>query len=156
MTKILAPIDYSDHSVKVLELAGNLAAALGADLHVLYVWETMPHFSPELMVTTPSGPRRLEEIVHENAEREMNEFLTRCRFPESVKIHSRIASGPAASTILKRIAADRFDLVVIGTHGRGGVKHWMLGSVAERIVRFSPMPVITVREPRKIREVQHA
>jgi nucleotide-binding universal stress UspA family protein len=148
MPGILVPTDYSDHSYAVTEFAADLAARVGAELHVLYVWETMPHFPPDLRVTTPTGPRRLEELVHETAAREMKDFLARCRIPDSVRVESHIDSGAAAPRILRWVAKGSFDLVVIGTHGGGGVKHWVLGSVAERVVRLSPIPVIAVPERR--------
>jgi nucleotide-binding universal stress UspA family protein len=149
MRAILVPVDYSDHSYAVAELAAGLAARVGAELHALYVWETMPHFPPDLRVSTPTGPRRLEELVHEIASREMKDFLARCRIPDRVRVESQIDSGAAAPRILDWIAKGSFDLLVIGTHGRGGVKHWVLGSVAERVIRLSTVPVITVPERKK-------
>jgi universal stress protein A len=146
MTKILVPIDYSDHSLAVLEYAGTFARGLNARLSVLYVWETMPHFAPTLVVTTPSGPRPLFEIVQENAASEMKEFLSRAKSTDSIPLETHIDSGPAAAKILQWITEHHFDLVIVGTHGRGGIKHWVLGSVAERIVRLSPVPVITIPE----------
>jgi nucleotide-binding universal stress UspA family protein len=144
MTRILVPIDYSEHSRAVVEFASVLASGLKADLHLLYVWETMPHFSPDLLVTTPSGPRSLEELVRASAAREMAEFVAGCRVPGSVRVETHIDSGLPVKKILDWIAKGKFDFVTLGTHGRGGVKHWVLGSVAERITRLSPVPVITV------------
>ena len=148
MTKILVPIDYSDHSLAVLEFAGTFARGLNAQLAVLYVWETMPNFSPGLLVTTPSGPRPLIDIVRDNAAREMKEFLSRSKVTDSAPLETHVDSGPTASKILEWISKHHFDLVIVGTHGRGGIEHWVLGSVAERIVRLSPVPVITVPERR--------
>jgi hypothetical protein len=71
MTKVLVSVDYSDHSLDVLRFAGDIARALNAEITVLYVWETMPHFSPDLRVVTPAGSRPLDELVHDNAAREM-------------------------------------------------------------------------------------
>jgi universal stress protein A len=144
--KILVPVDYSDHCLHVLEFASDIARGLNAEISILYVWETMPHFSPELCVTTPSGPRRLTELVQDTAEREMKEFLTRCTCLAQIPVETHVESGPAASRILQFISRGGFDLVIAGTHGHGGVKHLVLGSVAERLVRLSPVPVITVPE----------
>jgi len=147
--KILVPVDYSDHCLDVLEFASDIARALNAAISVLYVWETMPHFSPELSVTTPAGPRPLMELVHDTAEREMKEFITRCNCLGSVPVETHVDSGAAPSKILQFITKGGFDLVIVGTHGRGGVKHLVLGSVAERLVRLSPVPVITVPARRR-------
>ncbi len=149
MTKILVPVDYSDHCLNVLEFAGDIARALNAEVSVLYVWETMPHFSPELLVTTPSGQRPLMELVQDTAAGEMKEFIARCKSLASVRFETHVASGPVATRILEFISKGAFDLVIVGTHGRGGVKHWVLGSVAERLVRLSSVPVITVPERRR-------
>jgi universal stress protein A len=149
MITILVPVDYSDHSLDVLEFAARLARRLKARLSVLHVWETMPHFSPDLRVTTPSGPQPLNERVHEVAVREMKDFLAQTRGIGSVPFETLIGSGPAATAILQVIAERGFDLVIAGTHGRGGLKHWVLGSVAEHLVRSSPAPVITVPAGRR-------
>jgi|RhiMethySRZTD1v2_1073278.scaffolds.fasta_scaffold16460_1 nucleotide-binding universal stress UspA family protein len=149
MSTILVPVDYSEHALRVLEFAGKLAQRLNASLCALYVWETMPHFPPELCVTTTAGPRCLDEIVKESAVREMKEFLGRAELPASLPIESQVESGAAAAKIVDYIPKCGADLVVVGTHGRGGVKHWVLGSVAERVVRLSPVPVITVPERRR-------
>jgi universal stress protein A len=146
MTKILVPVDYSDHSRQVLEFAADFARRASAELSVLYVWETMPHFAPTLLVTTPSGPRPLMDIVRDSASAEMKQFISCSRVTDSVPFETYVDSGHAASKILEWIAKRHFDLVIVGTHGRGGIKHWVLGSVAERIVRLSPVPVITVPE----------
>lgn len=148
--KILVPVDYSDHSLHVLEFASDMARGLNAQISILYVWETMPHLSPDLCVTTPSGPRPLMELVQETAEQEMKEFLARCDCLGSVPVETHVDSGPASAKILQFISRGGFDLVILGTHGRGGVKHWVLGSVAERLVRLSPVPVITVPERRRV------
>jgi nucleotide-binding universal stress UspA family protein len=60
-----------------------------------------------------------------------------------------IEAGYVAHTILRKIDKDHFDLVVMGTHGRTGLSHVLMGSVAERVVRLSPVPVMTVRVPKK-------
>jgi nucleotide-binding universal stress UspA family protein len=150
MTKILVPVDYSDHCVNVLDFAGDIARTLNAEVTVLYVWETMPHFSPETCVTTPAGQRRLMDLVQDTASREMTEFIARCKGLRSVPVSTHVDSGRAPSKILQFIADGGFDLVIVGTHGRGGVKHWALGSVAERLVRLSPVPVITVPERQRV------
>ena len=155
MTKILVPVDYSDHSLDVLQFASDIARAMKAEITVLYVWETMPHFSKDLRVITPGGPRPLEELVQDTAAREMKEFLARCKGLGSLPVHAQVDSGPAGAKILQIIERGSFDLVIVGTHGRGGVKHWMLGGVAERLMRTSPAPVITVPEQRRA-AVAHA
>jgi len=144
MKPVLVPVDYSDESRAVLEYALVLAQGLGVDLHVLYVAETMPDFSPELLVKTEQGVRPLCDIVEENAAREMKEFLARTAPPENTKLVEHIVRGHAGSTIVSWTRNGRFELVVIGTHGRRGLSRLALGSVAGKVVRLSPIPVVTL------------
>jgi nucleotide-binding universal stress UspA family protein len=85
--------------------------------------------------------------VRENAEREMSAFLgahrDRLAPGEGLPVH-RLLSGKPASTLLGELEQGKHDLVVLGTRGRTGFKHLLLGSVAEKLVRFSPVPVLTV------------
>lgn len=145
MSKILVPVDYSEPSAGVLRFAGEIAARTGAELIVLHVWECMPNAPPDLMVKSRDGKtRRLGDVIRENAERDMREFLAQARLPAGVVAKSRIEPGEAAKCILGLLSTGEFDMVVMGTHGRGGVKHLMLGSVAEKVTRGSPVPVMTV------------
>jgi nucleotide-binding universal stress UspA family protein len=100
----------------------------------------------DTVVVTPGGgkPRSLADMIRENAELEMKEFLESCQVPPGVPLTSHLESGEPASTILKVAGAQGVDLVIVGTHGRTGVRHLLLGSVAEKLVRLSPVPVLTV------------
>jgi nucleotide-binding universal stress UspA family protein len=144
MTRILVPVDYSEHSRTVAAFAGTLAARLKAELHLLYVWETMPHFPPTLEVTTPRGRCSLDELVRANAQKEMAEFVASCTLPSSVHVETHVDSGLPVRNILHWIESGKFDLVAMGTNGKGGLKHAVLGSVARRVMQLSPVPVITV------------
>lgn len=145
MKRILVPVDYSDPSIGVLQFAAGLAQKTGGSLTVLHVWECMPHAPPDLMVKGRDGRTRpLGEVIRENAERDMASFVEKAGLPPGLDVVTRIEPGDAAKTILGLLEAKKFDVIVMGTHGRGGVKHLMLGSVAEKIARGSPVPVITV------------
>jgi len=143
--RILVPVDYSEPSVGVLRFAAGLAERTGAVLTVLHVWECMPHAPPELMVKDRDGKTRpLGDVIRANAERDMERFIQTAALPAGVEVVTRIEPGDAAKCILTLLGSGEFELIVMGTHGRGGVKHLMLGSVAEKIARGSPIPVITV------------
>ena len=147
--RILVPVDYSEHSREVLSVALTLAERLGAELDVLHVWESMPQFPADWTVSTPDGGRRpLGELVQECAEREMQEFLA-ANLPRGARVSHRVIPGHAVREILERLDPSSYRMVVIGTHGRGGLRHFTLGSVAERVLRLSPVPVITVPERRR-------
>lgn len=145
MRRILVPVDYSDPSREVLRYAAEIARRLGGELTVLHVWECMPHAPPELTVKGRDGKlKKLGDVIRENAENEMQQFLKSAALPAGLPVKSEVESGEAAKCILSELESGRFDLLVMGTHGRGGVKHLVLGSVAEKIVRGSSVPVITV------------
>jgi nucleotide-binding universal stress UspA family protein len=141
---ILVPVDYSEHSKRALLYAAALAEKFGASLDVVHVWDR-PSYVPEgLTVGPPETARSLADMIRENAEREMQDFLREANVPVSVRCDHRLVSGDPAHAIVDSIATSRPDLVVVGTHGRTGVRHLLLGSVAEKLVRLSPVPVLTI------------
>jgi universal stress protein A len=145
ISQILMPVDYSEASKAAVDYAGFIAKHLGAALHIIHVWDR-PAYVADTFVVTPGGgkPRSLADMIRENAEAEMKEFLESCQVPKDVPVTSHLESGEPASTILKVAQTQGVDLVIVGTHGRTGVRHLLLGSIAEKVVRLSPVPVLTV------------
>jgi nucleotide-binding universal stress UspA family protein len=143
MKPILVPVDYSDHSFVVLQYAASLVEGLGAELHVLHVGECMPDFDPDLRVKTDGGIVPLSLIAKQSAERDMKDFLGKAA-PAGAKLVEHVVLGRTAATILSWAESGKFDLIVIGTHGRGGLRRLTLGSVAASVVRLAAIPVITV------------
>ncbi len=145
ISRILVPVDYLDHCRAALEFAGGLAQSLGAAIDVLHVWER-PSFVPENLAVAEPGQaaRSLVEMIQEGAEREMTAFLQRAKLPESVRVERHLSSGEPTHAILEFITKHRPDLIVMSTHGRTAVRHLLMGSVTERVVRLSPVPVLTV------------
>ena len=137
-SKILCPIDFERDSMDALELACALAKQNSATISLLTVIGEPIVPNPEL----PPVPI-LPNIEFEAETRRRLETLARDRLSE-VPNEIFVASGNAAPEILNLAAKRHMDLIVMGTHGRTGVKHFLLGSVAERVVRESPVPVLTV------------
>lgn len=141
---ILFPTDGSDSSLHALDHALDIANTYGASLHGLYVVETSSPYDdfgtggidPQFLIQTlrERGEEVLER-VREQAERAGTEFVGATR--EFDDIHGGILDY-----------ADEYDvdLIAMGTHGRRGLNRWLLGSVTERIVRLSNVPVLTVRQ----------
>jgi nucleotide-binding universal stress UspA family protein len=77
----------------------------------------------------------------------MNEFLAGLTLPAGVPSSSRLISGDPAAALLAELKKGEHDLVVLSTHGRTGFAHLLLGSIAEKLVRLSPIPVLTVPVP---------
>ena len=147
LRKILVPVDYSDCSRAALVYAADIARALGAELDVVHVWDRPPYVS-EVEVRHPDGAvRSLVDMIREGAAREMEAFVALAKLPPDVRFERRLSSGNPAARILSELELGRHDLVIVGTHGRTGLRHVLLGSVAEKLVRLSPVPVLTVRHP---------
>jgi nucleotide-binding universal stress UspA family protein len=143
VTRILVPVDFSEQSGRALDCAKTLADKFSASLHLLTVVPdpfTLPNPS-EWYVPAPGG---YVEGLRRDAEAHLNGLLK----PDEHKrfdAHEAVLFGDASDKILEYVGIERIDLIVMGTHGRGGVAHALLGSVAERVVRAAPCPVLTVR-----------
>jgi nucleotide-binding universal stress UspA family protein len=147
--RVLVPVDYSPFSRAALEYAGFLANAFAAEVDVVHVWDRPSYVSDDVVVQGRDGRRRsLSEMILANAQREMTDFLAEAPNAQgtaTVELPKyRLLSGEPVSTLLAEVEKGAHDLVVLGTQGRTGLKHLLLGSVAERLVRLSPVPVITV------------
>jgi universal stress protein A len=141
MSALLVPYDFSAHSEAALATARELAARLGADLHLL-------HVMPEPTYAT-GGADGLAPTVREDLRAGAESMLS--------AVASSIDDGPSAVEARVRDGGDVVDeicraasaidayLIVMGTHGRAGIAHAVLGSVAERTLRQAPCPVLTVR-----------
>jgi nucleotide-binding universal stress UspA family protein len=135
--KILVATDFSSGSDEALDHAIDLAKQTGASLDVVYVLEPIAQELP-LGLTPSDGAAQLATIDRElvtRAARAVNAGLP-CR--------TSMVEGSAATEIVQRARDLAADLIVIGTHGRRGLAHALLGSVAERVVQRAPCPVLTV------------
>jgi nucleotide-binding universal stress UspA family protein len=143
--KILVPTDFSRCADAALDYALTLGERFGATTELLHVWEVPQGIGIEAMpfVAMQGGERlSLMDFVRAEAEKSLDEKVAELK-RRGVVVSSRLVPGNAAQAILD--ASTGFDLIVIGTHGRGAVMHFLLGSVAERVVRKSKIPVLTVR-----------
>jgi nucleotide-binding universal stress UspA family protein len=144
ISRILVPVDFSAASDEALAYAKTLAGRFGASLHLVHAFEdpfTSAAFASEMYSTLPLSMR---EDMLRHAEQRLAE-----RLPADQKelFHGTtdIVTGTPARTIVEYSAKLGADLIVMGTHGRSGMAHLLLGSVAERVVRHAPCPVLTVK-----------
>jgi universal stress protein A len=148
--RILVPVDYSENSKAAVQAAVALAKELGGTLDLVHVWDRPTYVSDAVMVRRPGEEQRsLAELIHQNAEKDMEEFLASLSLPSDVVVTHRLCSGEPASTLIGELKQGKHDLVILSTHGRTGLLHLLLGSVAEKLVRFSPVPVLTVPSPER-------
>jgi nucleotide-binding universal stress UspA family protein len=144
VSKILVPVDFSVCSRAALSYALSLAEQLGSSIDVLHVAE-VPSYKTEPRIAKESGFTTLREYALETGQGELDAFLGKLEAKQREKVSARIDAGRPRDCILEHAKRDRYDLIVMGTHGRTGRVHSLAGSVAESVVRTAPCPVLTVR-----------
>ncbi len=146
--RILVPVDYSECSRAAVRSALEIAQKFGSSIDIVHVWDRPTYVSDVLMVGGQGQSQKsLVDLIRENAEKDMSEFLATLELPAGVTVSNRLISGEPASTIINELTHGNWDLVVVSTHGRTGLAHLLLGSVTEKLVRLSPVPVLTVPPP---------
>ena len=142
---ILVPVDFSECSRHALTYAAELAGRFGAKLDLLHVWDVPPYIPPEALVGIPgSDSRSLGQLARDHAREEMDKLIAEHAGTLPLG-EALLQSGDPARTIVDVAERRASDLIVIGTHGRTGLSHLLLGSVAEKVVRRATCPVLTVR-----------
>ncbi|MGH8603726.1 MAG: universal stress protein [Gammaproteobacteria bacterium] len=146
---LLIPTDFSDLTEHTLDYAIGLAVALNASVELLHV-----HYSPALSLqngdlTMPVDPT-LEAEYEASAQQRLDKLAEKYRSC-GVTVSGRLLSGVPHAEIIRAAEEGGADLIVMGTHGRTGLAHLMMGSVAERVVRGSPIPVLTVPSAERAR-----
>lgn len=146
ITRILVPVDFSSHSERAFRYALRLASRFGASVELIHVvdnpstsgaWTAAEVYVPNLL-------EMLDSLLRE-AERRLA-ALKSAVDRERVSVETHVLTGQPAHTIVEHARTGAFDLIVMGTHGRTGFSHLFVGSVAERVVRTAPCPVLTVRD----------
>lgn len=141
---ILAPTDFSPHASVALRHACGLASRLGAELHLLHI---LPDFIPASVdpMLAPTLPPEFFNETEAKARESLSRLLDPAwGTPPSVKL--AVHWGSAVDEIVSYAKDHAIDLLVIATHGRTGLSHVLLGSIAERIIREAPCAVLTVRD----------
>ena len=144
ITRILVPVDFSPHAERALCYATTLAHRLGATLALLHVVEdpfVTGAWGGEVYV--PDVPELLQDLIS-GAERQLA-ALKEPAEALGLTAETAVITGSPENAIVKHAKDGGFDLIVMGTHGRTGLSHVVMGSIAERIVRTAPCPVLTLR-----------
>ena len=142
MQTIVVPTDFSPHSERALEVAEKLVKLTGGKIHLLHCFQINVGGISPYGVTVPEEFNR---EVREAAEKAI-EDLERKVAAEGIEVETHLTPrfpSEAVSDLAKELGAD---LIVMGTRGATGLKHILLGSVAERTIRIAPCPVLTVKE----------
>lgn len=141
--RILVPTDFSAHSEPALDYAAAMARQFGAAIHLLHVCE-VPAIVSGSMDAYAIAYTDWSQRLGDEAERALSRL--RPRFGD-VPVTTEVLFGNPARSIITAAKTSAADMIVMGTHGHGPVMHLMMGNVAERVVRMSPVPVLTVRQP---------
>jgi nucleotide-binding universal stress UspA family protein len=134
--RILVPVDFSPCSRAALNYAADLGGSLGASVDLLHVWAGLYHHSLE------GEPLAL--FAHSELAQEMETLLAELE-RRGIDAHGRLAMGTPREAIVRAATDGKYDLIIMGTHGRTGLAHLFLGSVAESVFRRAPCPVLTIR-----------
>ena len=161
-TSILVPVDFSEHSARALHYTTGIAARFGSSIIVVHViprettthavqrrlgYSAIPFIGPLIAKSTPDVPSDVaEEVVtdlREQAYTALQAFVPAqlAQYP----VELRVVVGHPFERILEVAVREHVALIVLGTHGRTGLAHAIMGSVAERVVRLAPCPVLTVK-----------
>jgi nucleotide-binding universal stress UspA family protein len=138
---ILVPVDFSENSSKIAAVAVYMAEKFKARLTVVYVVESLqdyegfaiPHISLE----------QFKEGLQKSAQDKMDDFVEE-HLPLSLNYDTKVVIGDVAATINSIAKKGEMDMIVMGTHGYKGLKHALFGSVADKVVKTAPCPVLTV------------
>ena len=139
--KILCPIDFSDPARAAMKVAVDLCRQFGAELTLFHAYELPGYTLPEGSVV--ASPKMLQELA-DQADSHLAEWRRLAEGMGAARVVTAKGIGEPALEIVELARDGGFDLVVVGTHGRTGLRHALLGSVAERVVRRASSPVLTV------------
>jgi len=143
----VVPFDFSVHARAALFTAADLAKRLSADLHLIHVIQP-PAYAYGYAGQAGAAPPLIDMLeVREGAMKSLGEVAEGIRdFPGKIEVHV-VEGGGIADSIRDSAEKIGADLIVMGTHGRTGLAHVFLGSVAERTLRNAPCPVLTIQSP---------
>jgi nucleotide-binding universal stress UspA family protein len=140
ITRILVPTDFSADADTALAYALDIASRFQATVHLLHVVDdplASGVWSTEVSTAEIAG---LQATLVRDAEQRLRELV-----PDQGTVSTEVRTGHAAAQILEVARERNNDLIVMGTHGRTGLAHLLMGSIAERVVRLAPCPVLTMR-----------
>ena len=144
--KVITPIDFSDNSKLIAESAAYMAGKFGASLHLVFIVQNFEDYSG-FFVPQMTMPH-LEQDLVEGAEEKMVSFCAeQAEFFKNAgvsEVSHHVAMGDVAEQIVEYATLNKGDLIVMGTHGYKGLEKIMFGSVADKIVRSAPCPVLTI------------
>lgn len=144
--KILVPIDFSESSRQAVRYATELALVDRPAITLLHVYQIPAYFFPDGSVV--AGPELVTQLMN-RIEASLAEARREAEALGAAEVKTVLVQGVPFVEIVRLAEEGAYDLVCMGTHGHTGLRHALLGSTAEKVVRKAPCPVLTVREPRR-------
>ena len=141
--RIVVPTDFSECAEEAWRLAQRVAATLGSEIVLVHVYLEPPVYGDPPIVD-PAWRTYVE--TQKWVAEELDRWAASVR-EQGITVRTAVRTGGPYAEIVAVATDERADLVIMGTHGRGGMSRLLLGSVAERVVRLAPCPVLTVRKP---------
>lgn len=144
LRRILVPTDFSKFSDNALTYAVAFAEKFGAELHLLHVVQDLALFIPPEVAAAPVAAPvdQLTTAAHAALDRIVREHTL-----QRLNVQREVREGNPFAEVVRYAKERDIDLIIMGTHGRTGLAHVLLGSVTEKVVRKAPCPVLTVRHP---------
>ena len=135
--KILVPVDFSENSKKILDSAGDIAGKFDAALSVVFVVQSFDDYSGFFVPHMPVA--KFEEEMVQGAEQKMDSFLS-----GYADVEAKVLIGDVGEEVVRYAEEIGIDMIIMGTHGYKGLEKVMFGSVAEKVVKTAPCPVLTI------------
>ena len=139
---ILVPVDFSDASGRAFSIAVDLADELGAEVKVIFIYQIQAQYMIDGGLYTPEFDQD-EEL--KKCEKELDEFVKK-HIKKDINISKEVRTGVPDTEILQIAGEYQADLIVMGTHGRTGLSHLIMGSVTENVLRHANVPLLSVRQ----------
>jgi universal stress protein A len=148
LKKILCPVDFSEPSFEALKVAIELAQTYGAELILINVVQPVQAVAAPGVPASYTTAQYFEEMSE--AARKSFEEIVGNRIPKGVTVQTKVLRGQPADEIVKEAESEKVNIIVTSTHGWTGWRRFIFGSVAEKVVRLSSCPVLTVPGPAEI------
>ena len=140
--RILVPVDFSVHSAEATRVAADLAKRFDSSPTLVHVYDPMAYSVPDsFVIMSRADLDRLFEAFHTQLAVSQRMALD----AGAPRVDTKLLTGFVAGEIVELASRGEFDLIVMGTHGRTGVPHFLMGSIAEKVVRLASCPVLTVK-----------
>ncbi len=145
--RVLVPVDFSACSRAAVRHGFNIGAQFDAAVEFIHVYEA-PHYAREAMVTAPDSPTlTMNDYLRNQAQQMLDELVAETEGTDEVPHGEHVVGGVAHTTIVERAKETDVQLIIMGTHGHAGsLKHRLIGSVVDKVLRQAPCPVLVVHE----------